>query len=80
MQPIRVYIAVFIAILAILASVFVILKKNKKTVPVTPLSGLAMIAIIAGIVFGESRTAGYSLIALGASLAILDAVRKTRKR
>ncbi|OHD20331.1 MAG: hypothetical protein A2Y38_22650 [Spirochaetes bacterium GWB1_59_5] len=76
----QVYIAIFIALLAIIASVLVIKRKTWKRVPLRPLSGLALLFIIAGIVFGRFRLLGYGFVSVGAVLAIVDAVRKARNR
>ncbi len=74
----QIYIAIFLALLAMIASVLVINRKKLKTIPLSPLSGLALLSIITGIVFGRIRVLGYGFIGAGAVLALIDAVRKTR--
>ncbi len=76
----QVYIAIFLALLAIIASILVIYRKKLKRIPLSPLSGLALLCIITGIVFGRIRVLGYGFIGAGAVLALIDAVRKTRHR
>jgi hypothetical protein len=44
------------------------------------LAGLAFAFIIAGIIFGDSRLVGYSLIGVGDLIAIMDIVIKLKKR
>jgi hypothetical protein len=76
----QVYIAIFLALLAILASILVINRKRLKRIPLRPLSGLALLCIIAGIVFGRYRVLGYGFMGAGAVLALIDAIKKTRHR
>lgn len=45
----------------------------------TPLAAVAFACVVAGIVFGEARWLGYSLIGTGVALAVLDAVRRARR-
>ncbi len=81
MEATRVYIALFIAALAIVASVVVVSRKDRKRLPFTPLSGAALALILGGIVFGgSSRALGYALIGAGAALAVVGSVRAGRRR
>lgn len=80
MEPSQIYILIAIIALLIIAIVVFFVRKNKKQKPLTPLAGLAFGFIIAGIVFGDSRLVGYSLIAIGVLLAIIDAVKKMKKK
>ena len=66
-----------IALLAIFLLMFFV-KKNKKQKRLTPLSGLALVFVIFGIVFGDSRLVGYSLIGIGVLLSIIDVFIKRK--
>ncbi len=46
----------------------------------TPLTGLAFAFILAGIVFGDDRLIGYSLIGVGAIFAIIDIFKKNKEQ
>ena len=62
----------------IIVIVMFFVRKGKRQKPLTPLGGLAFGFVIAGIVFGDSRVVGYSLIGIGIVLAIIDAIMKRR--
>ena len=79
MEPSQIYILISIIALLIIAVIFIFVRKNKKQKRLTPLSGLAFGAVIAGIVFGESRLIGYSLIGAGVLLSIIDVILKSKK-
>ncbi len=73
----KLYIAIAIVVLAIIA--VIILRKSKKSnEKMTVLSALAFAFIFAGIIFGEMRTAGYSLMAVGGVLALIDIIKKLK--
>jgi len=77
MNPSQIYIAISIVVLAIIALlVFFVNKKYKK---LTPLAGLAFGFILAGIIFGDDRLIGYSLIGIGVVFAVIDIIKKIRK-
>ena len=80
MDASQIYILISIILLLIIAIVIFFAKKDKKQKPLTPLAGLAFAFIIAGIVFGKSRAAGYSLIGAGVLLALIDIVIKFKKK
>ncbi len=74
------YIALSLLVLAIIALAAMYTRKSKR--PKHPPSKLAMVAImlvISGIVFGENRYIGYSLLGAGVLLSILD-ILKNRTR
>jgi hypothetical protein len=64
-------------ILSIAALIFVVIlflavrKKGKK---LTPFVGFAWALVLAGIIFGEDRLIGYSLIGVGVVLAVMDMI------
>ena len=79
MESSQIYILISIGVLLAIFLVFFFLRKNKKQKRMTPLASLAFAFVIAGIVFGDNRVIGYSLIGTGVLLAIIDAVRKMKK-
>lgn len=76
MESSQIYILISIIILLIIAVLVIFIKKNKKQKPLTPLAGLAFGFVLAGIIFGDNRLVGYSLMGIGVILAIIDAIRK----
>lgn len=72
MEASQIYILIAIVALLIIAILVFFIKKNKKEKTMTPLAGLAFAFIIAGIVFGDDRLIGYSLMGVGVLLAIID--------
>jgi hypothetical protein len=80
MNPSQIYILISIIILLVIAILLIIfIKKDKKQKSLTPLAGIAFAFVLAGIIFGENRLIGYSLIGTGLLLAIIDIVNKLRK-
>jgi hypothetical protein len=73
------FILIACAALLIIFAVVFLLGKPKEKKRLTPLASLAFAFIIAGIIFGENKIFGYSLMALGVILAICDAILKSRK-
>ena len=78
MNPSQIYIAISIVVLGIIAFFFV--NKNKTDKKLTPLAGLAFGFILAGIIFGDDRLIGYSLIGVGVILAIIDMIKKLKSK
>jgi len=83
MEASQIYILISIVILLI---IFILLffvakkNKNKKQKPLTPLAGIAFAFILASIIFGEDRLAGYSLLGIGVLLAVIDIIKKLKKK
>jgi len=75
----QMYIAVAIVVLMILALLVFVFSKNRKVTRLTPLASLAFGFILAGILFGDNRSIGYSLMGIGALLAIVDIFRNRNK-
>ncbi len=73
------YIAIAIGALAIIAALMIFTKRMKPETKLSPLAGLAFAFIIAGVIFGESRLVGYSLMGVGVLLAVVDAIKKFKK-
>lgn len=74
------YIASGILILAVLAILVVSLSRSKQINTLTPLAGFAFGFILAGIFFGSNRFIGYSLMAVGVILAVIDIFNRARSR
>ncbi len=79
MNSSQIYILISIVVLAVIAAVLFIFRGKKPVGKLSTLGGLSLALMVAGIVFGESRLIGYSLIGAGVILAIVDMVRKLRK-
>ena len=80
MSPSQIYIAMSIAVLAIIAMLVFFVNKNKKEKKLSRLAGLSFAFIIAGIIFGDDRLIGYSLIGIGVILAIIDIIEKSKSK
>lgn len=74
------YIVIAILALAIVALLAFVVSHGKSEHRLSPLAGLAFALILAGIVLGESRFAGYTLVGVGVLLAIVDIIRKWQSR
>ena len=74
----QIYIIIAILALAVIAAFVIFMKKDKKAKKLTPLASLSFAFVIAGIIFGDDRLIGYSLMGIGIILAIIDAVKKSR--
>jgi hypothetical protein len=80
MNSSQIYITISIVVLAIIALLVFFVYKNKKDKKLTPLAGLAFGFILAGIIFGNDRLIGYSLIGIGVILAIIDIIKKLKSK
>lgn len=69
-----------IILLILLFIIFLVNKKKKKPEKFSRLTLLAFIFVLAGIIFGESRLIGYSLMGIGVLFAIIDVVIKSKKK
>ena len=80
MNTSQIYIAISIVVLAVIALLVVFLGKSKKENRLTPLAGIAFGFILAGIIFGNNRLIGYSLLGIGAIIAVIDIVKKLKSK
>jgi len=80
MISLQVYFTVAIVAVAAVVVLLFLARRKAGQQKLTPLAGLAFAFVLAGLFFGERRTMGYGLIAVGVALAIVDMVRKTRSR
>ncbi|MGA9519755.1 MAG: hypothetical protein WBV27_13330 [Trichococcus sp.] len=71
----QIYVVVVVLFLAL---VFISIN-NSKPKRLSVLASIAFGLIVAGIVFGENRSIGYSLLAVGIILSAVDAYMKTKK-
>jgi drug/metabolite transporter (DMT)-like permease len=77
----QLFILIAIGALALIAGLLIYSRSQRKeTTVLTPLTALAFGCIVAGIVFGEERWLGYSLMGLGVILSIVDVIIKIKKR
>lgn len=75
-----IWIIMAIVVLAILAVLSFLASKRGKEKRLTPLAGLAFVFVLAGVLFGNDRILGYSLLGVGVVLAIVDMFNKLRKK
>jgi len=80
MHATQIYITISIVVLAIIAILVFFVNKNKKERKLSKLAGLSFAFIISGIVFGDNRLIGYSLIGFGVILAIIDIIKKIKTK
>jgi len=77
--PSTVYIVTAIIVLAILAIFFIFVRKKTGQKQPSRIVFIALFLVIAGILSGEDRLTGYSLIGCGVLLSILDIYLNQRK-
>ena len=71
-----VYLAIGLVALLAVAVLALVLGRRPDATALTPLAALSFGMLVAGIVFGESRAVGYTFVAVGIGLALVDLVRK----
>jgi hypothetical protein len=69
-----VYLLIAIFVLATLAIFFIIVRKKTGQKQPSGIVFIGFLLIVAGIVFGEDRLIGYSLIGCGILLSVLDSI------
>jgi hypothetical protein len=74
----NVYIIFSLLVLFAIAGMFVLGNRYKKVKTLSPLTGFSTAFIVAGIFFGNRGILGYSLLGVGALLALCDIVAKSR--
>ena len=72
------YILVSIIVLAVIMVILTVTRK-KMGKPLSKLAAFAFIFVMAGIIFGENRMIGYSLMGIGIAFAVIDITRKIKK-
>jgi len=78
MNTSQIYIALSIVILAAIALLVFLRGKSRKENRLTPLAGIAFGFVLAGVIFGDNRSIGYSLLGIGVILAVIDIVKKSK--
>jgi uncharacterized membrane-anchored protein YitT (DUF2179 family) len=78
MDAYPVYIIISIVILALVAIFMYFASRKKSKKGLSRLAALSFAFIIAGIIFGEDRLVGYSLLGVGVLLAVVDIYFKQR--
>ncbi len=79
MEAAHLYILIAIITLAVLIVAVLFIHPTSFKKNMTPLLGIAWGLIIAGIIFGEGRVIGYSLIGAGVLLSVIDVILKFKK-
>ena len=74
----QIFIAVSIAVLGAIAVLVFFVGKGRRENRLTPLASLAFAFVLAGILFGDDRLIGYSLMGIGVILAVVDMFRRSR--
>jgi hypothetical protein len=80
MDASQLYIIISIVVLAIIAFLVYLAGRNKPKSGLSKLAALSFAFIIAGIIFGENRMVGYSLLGIGVLLALIDIYSKMTQR
>jgi len=75
----QVFVWVAIGVLAVVAVLVLFVSRGRRENRLTPLAGLAFACVVSGIVFGEDKLVGYSLLGLGVVLAVVDIFNRSRK-
>jgi len=78
METSKIYIAISILALVLIGIVLFFKQKSTTKKIITPLTGLAYFFVLAGILFGDERLIGYSLLGIGVVLSIIDLIRNKR--
>lgn len=73
------YIVIALVAIAIVALLLFFVGKGKGQNRLTPLAGMAFGFILAGILFGENRVLGYSLLGIGVVLAVVDMFIRSKR-
>jgi len=80
MDSYQVYILISVLVLAVVAVFLYFASRKKQKKGLTRLAALSFVFIIAGILFGENRLVGYSLLGIGIILAVIDIYQKMSQR
>jgi uncharacterized membrane protein len=75
----QIFIAVSIVVLACIALLVFFVGKGRKENRLTPLASLAFGFSLAGILFGDDRLIGYSLLGIGVILGVIDMLRRSKR-
>jgi len=74
----QIFIVLSIAVIAAIVLLLFSMGRFHRRNTITPIAGLAFSFVISGIVFGDDRMLGYSLLAIGVMLAVVDIYDRSR--
>lgn len=80
MNTSQAYITISIFALLLVAIILIIKRKQGGEKRLSCLVALAFAFVLAGIIFGDDRLIGYSLIGIGLILAIVDIIRSRKTK
>jgi hypothetical protein len=78
MDPYQGYVIISVIVLALVVFLIYLSSRKKPKKGLSGLAALAFVFIIAGIVYGEDRIVGYSLLGVGIVLAVIDIYNKLK--
>jgi amino acid transporter len=73
------FMLISLIIIVIVAVLVFFVSKDRAQNHLTPTAGLAFGFILAGILFGEARLLGYSLMGVGIIIAVIDIFRHPKQ-
>jgi hypothetical protein len=73
-----IYVTISIAVLVAIAILIFVVRRNGNRNQLTPLASLASGFVLAGILFGDHRVAGYSLMGVGVLFAVIDMFNRSK--
>jgi hypothetical protein len=74
----QIFIVLSIAVIAVIVLLLFSMGRFHRRNTITPIAGLAFSFVISGIFFGDDRMLGYSLLAIGVMLAVVDIYDRSR--
>jgi hypothetical protein len=80
MEASQIYVLISIIVLLLIAIFLFFIKKNNKKEKLSPLASIAFAFILAGIIFGGNKLISYSLIGIGVLFAVVDILKKLKKK
>ncbi len=78
MSSSAIYTLVAIVVLLAVVVIAFILGRREPHNRLSPMAGMAFGFIIAGILFGDNRLVGYTMLGIGIILAVADIIRRPR--
>ena len=78
MEPVWIAISI-VALVVIMVLLLISRRQRKQILNPSNLLILAMSLVVLGIIFGDSRTVGYSFMGVGVLLSVIDAIRNRKQ-
>lgn len=75
----QVFVWASIGVLALVGFLVFFVSRGRGENRLTPWAGLAFACVVSGIVFGDDKLVGYSLLGLGVILAVVDIFNRSRR-